>query len=207
MTALVSAEQELLTLLERIARRIRHTHPEVPKNDVRLAHKRCGQADHTYVTPADIEGGAELVLIRLLHEAAHGLARVRDISDTSGDQGYGRRGSKYHNGKFRDLAGEVGLDAKVVQSHKGYSSLLLTERARTLYGDHLHTLVPQLETYRQALLNTPSERPSDSRNGYTLVCDCTEANPLRKTQARQGSIDFGEIICGVCGTAFRKRDA
>ncbi|WP_028476889.1 hypothetical protein [Nocardia sp. CNY236] len=38
----------------------------------------------------------------LLHEAAHGAARTRVVSETS-------RGGAYHDGKFHDLANEFGL--------------------------------------------------------------------------------------------------
>ena len=47
--------------------------------------------------------GAADVLGTLLHEAAHALAHVRDIKDTS-------RQGRWHNARFKALAEEVGIE-------------------------------------------------------------------------------------------------
>ena len=47
--------------------------------------------------------GAMDMFAVLLHEAAHTIASRRGIKDTS-------RQGRYHNGRFRMIAGEVGLD-------------------------------------------------------------------------------------------------
>jgi hypothetical protein len=48
-------------------------------------------------------GREDAQLATLLHEAAHGLAHVRKIPDTS-------RQGRYHNRRYQVLAEELGLD-------------------------------------------------------------------------------------------------
>jgi hypothetical protein len=56
------------------------------------------------ITDDSLADGAEDVLNTQLHEPAHLLANVRGIRDTSS------RG-RYHNGRFREVARELGLEA------------------------------------------------------------------------------------------------
>jgi hypothetical protein len=60
-------------------------------------------APHRKVPRLLLTGPARDVLAALVHESAHALATARGIQDTS-------RNGTYHNGRFRDLAAELGLD-------------------------------------------------------------------------------------------------
>jgi hypothetical protein len=62
------------------------------------------------------------VLGTLLHEAAHGLAHARKISDTS-------RQGRYHNRRYATLAGELGLDVAHLQPI-GWSATSVPEADR-----------------------------------------------------------------------------
>ncbi|MFE6508296.1 hypothetical protein ACFVDI_13030 [Nocardioides sp. NPDC057767] len=55
-----------------------------------------------FVGGEGLRRGAEPVLATLLHEAAHGVAHVRGIKDTS-------RQGRYHNNRFKLLGEELGL--------------------------------------------------------------------------------------------------
>jgi hypothetical protein len=55
------------------------------------------------VSGEGLQRGGVDVLGTLLHEAAHGLAHARRISDTS-------RQGRYHNRRYATLARELGLD-------------------------------------------------------------------------------------------------
>src|SRR3954452_692141 len=55
--------------------------------------------------------GAESVLATLLHEAAHGLADVRVVQDTS-------RQGRYHNTRYKALGEELGLVVTASRWHR-----------------------------------------------------------------------------------------
>jgi hypothetical protein len=55
------------------------------------------------VSGEGLQRGPVDVLGTLLHEAAHGLAYARKVSDTS-------RQGRYHNRRYATLAGELGLE-------------------------------------------------------------------------------------------------
>ena len=65
------------------------------------------------------------VLATLLHEAAHALAHVRGIQDTS-------RQGRWHNRRFAELAGEVGI-AVTKDARIGYSITAITDETVTRY--------------------------------------------------------------------------
>jgi hypothetical protein len=65
----------------------------------------------------------------LLHEAAHGLADVRRIQDTSNK-------NRYHNQRFARLAKELGLQPPAVKDDVlGWSECLITDATAERYKD------------------------------------------------------------------------
>ena len=88
----------------------------------------------------EVVNDPERVLGTLLHEAAHALAHLRGIKDTS-------RGGRYHNAEFRTLAAEVGLDAAQVGT-LGWSDTSLTEDTRAAYRVSLQRLATITVTRR-----------------------------------------------------------
>lgn len=102
-----------LSVVERVWTRFRAVHPEVPA--VRVAVGRRRERTHRLAhydgddEPAELFIAIELdglpparVFGVLLHEAAHAVAGVRKIKDTS------NRG-RFHNSQFANLAAELGL--------------------------------------------------------------------------------------------------
>ncbi|MQA63403.1 MAG: hypothetical protein GEU86_18375, partial [Actinophytocola sp.] len=65
--------------------------------------ENSGQLAEVFVGGEGLRRGAVGVLGTLLHEAAHALADVRKIKDTS-------RQGRYHNTRFKTLAEELGIE-------------------------------------------------------------------------------------------------
>lgn len=99
----------------------------------------------------------------LLHEAAHGLAAVRGVQDTS-------RQGRYHNKGFRTLGEELGLVITEVDKI-GRSGTALSPETEQRYADVLRQLAAAMTAYRRA------EQPgmagkSNSTNLLVAVCAC-----------------------------------
>lgn len=126
------------------------------------------------------------VLATLLHEAAHALAYVRGIKDTS-------RQGRWHNTRFKALAEELGI--VVTKDHRiGWSPTSMQDHTRELYVatidelSHALTLIRAAET-GDAVGKAKSTPPS--------VCSCG-----RKIRASKAVLAAGAIMCGLCGTCF-----
>ena len=124
-----AAASRLVAALEHAWTAIRSHHPDVPQvvivvasgSDPRsrrlnLGHFAAGRWQLTnpdqptdrpevLVSGEGLQRGPVDVLGTLLHEAAHGLAHARKISDTS-------RQGRYHNRRYATLARELGLDGR-----------------------------------------------------------------------------------------------
>jgi hypothetical protein len=101
------------------------------------------------------------VLGTLLHEAAHGLADRRRITDTS-------RGGRYHNRRYSQLAEELGL--QVAQVHPiGWSATPVPDATTDCYADVLGDLTERLVLWRHH--NTP-DGGAGSRNLLAHSCGC-----------------------------------
>lgn len=159
--------------------------------------------------------GAE-VFETILHEAAHALGFVREISNTS-------RGGRYHNRRYRELGELVGLD---VTQDKTYGWAITTLRAATSarYADSIadldraicgHRRLPVSPPRRRlanraTAANTTAETPADIARTVTttgpsagkrilLVCGCPEPRKLRLSASVAA---LGPIVCGVCSEVF-----
>lgn len=82
---------------------------------------------------------AEATAASILHEAAHTLAAVRGLGDTS-------KKGRYHNEIFRLIAAEVGLE--VDRDEYGWRLTRITEAARTRYKASLHKIDRALTVFR-----------------------------------------------------------
>lgn len=132
--------------------------------------------------------GAEPVLATLLHEAAHGLAHVRGINDTS-------RQGRYHNRRYKLLAEELGLQVAEVGTI-GWSSTTLREATIQTYRRELARLQAALTLYRRA---EPTAGGTGSKSTNLLPCSC--ACPRRIRVARS-TLHAGPIVCGMCEQDF-----
>jgi hypothetical protein len=133
--------------------------------------------------------GAEGVLGTVLHEAAHGLALARGVVDTS-------RQGRYHNRRYREVAGEIGLSAGEQGTH-GWASTELSEEARRRYAPQLRQLERALVLWRR---EEPVRGGSAGRQRHRLmVCGC---EPGRKIRVAASTAELGRIVCGVCDRDF-----
>jgi hypothetical protein len=123
------------------------------------------------VSGEGLQRGARDVLGTLLHEAAHGLADIRGVKDTS-------RQGRYHNLKYARLAGEVGLDV-ACDPATGWSQTTVPEALAEAYADVLTDLAAALVLWRYA----EQQRPTSTSSRNLLACACpvgaSSASPSR----------------------------
>ena len=150
------------------------------------------------------------VLATLLHEAAHALAHVRGIQDTS-------RQGRWHNRHFATLAGEVGItvtkDAKI-----GYSITAITDETITRYMGTIMELELALTHVRALPALVKVDQPATPapvgggvavtpapvrarRPGARCGCDTP-----REVHIARAALAEAPIICGLCLAPFAYAD-
>lgn len=183
-----------------------------------------GRASELFIAGELIALGGRQVLKTLIHEAAHGVAYVRGIKDTSGD------GNRYHNKRFVALAEELGMQGPTesVKTH-GWTACTLPDATATAYS----AVIAQLDAARLPYLRTPGipgyiddeqgqedgetgtedegeKKPKKKRAGRRLavICACEDdkGEPRRRLQLTPKSLEDGPIICGVCGKPFEPEE-
>jgi hypothetical protein len=132
------------------------------------------------------------VLGTLLHEAAHGLAHARTISDTS-------RQGRYHNRRYATLAQELGLEVAHVQPI-GWSATSVPEPTAARYAAVLAELAEALVLWRRAEQATPAG-PGRSRNALACSCACG-----RRIRVARSVLEQAPILCAACTQLFRPED-
>lgn len=193
----------------------------VPRGALKLGHfaaNRWAGGDSDAVAELFIGGeglqrGAAAVLVTLLHEAAHGVAHVRGIQDTS-------RQGRYHNKRFAALGAELGLTITQEQGI-GWSGSKLAEGTADEYAAEIEALASAITSYRhiEGMLpstGTGSEDGDESdgesedddqdeakkrKNGLVLVCECDKPRRIRVSVS---TAELGPIGCGVCGEPFKE---
>lgn len=139
-----------------------------------------------------LEQGAEETLVRLLHEAAHGLNWMRGISDTT------TRG-QYHNARFTEAAESVGLIRDPGES-KWRVSLRLTDATRARYADALAVLGGAIERALPHLtIPAPDATARQRTNRVSVECKC---DPPRRLRVGKTILAQGPIRCGICNADF-----
>jgi len=129
--------------------------------------------------PADVLG-------TLLHEAAHALAHVRDIKDTS-------RQGRWHNAKFKALAEELGIEV-TKDPRSGWSPTTIPVTTCEQYTEVIAELGRVLRLHRSVeIAGGKDKKPSPP----PCVCECG-----RKIRVAPTVLAAGPITCGVCGTDF-----
>ena len=195
----------VVTALEDAWATIRHHHPEVPevfivvgagsrtKQLPRHGHPAAmgWQRDHQPLSEICVDGdgltrGAVVVLGTLLHEAAHALAQVRNINDTS------RRGRR-HNRRFAKLAEELGLEH---DRRLGSTSSTPTTDSIARYRTALDNLDRALRSLRNPH-PTGGGNPTSSDNPVACACD-----DGRRIRVSRTTLRGGPIVCQVCGSQF-----
>jgi hypothetical protein len=129
------------------------------------------------------------VLCTLLHEAAHGLANVRDIKDTS-------RQGRWHNRHFANLAAEVGIDV-TKDPRIGWSVSTLPVTTAQTYRTVLDALAAVMSAYRHTNPIGAGAGRANSNNGISAECACP-----RRIRVAATVLAEGPILCAVCRTPF-----
>lgn len=189
---------------------IQKRHPEVPdvlitigsgtlqKGKTRLGHFGADRwlqngsetaVAELFVGGEGLQDGARDVLGTLLHEAAHGLAHVREIQDTS-------RQGRYHNAKYKALATELGLE--ITEDPKwGWTVTAVPDATATVYARQIAAIENALVAYRRSEVHT--DKSKKSTNLAVATCGCEEP---RKIRVAKSALEFAPITCGACETQF-----
>lgn len=133
------------------------------------------------------------VLTTLLHEAAHGVAHVRKIKDTS-------RGNRYHNQKFVAVAEELGLvGPEVPHTVRGWSSCTLGESTAATYES-----LPALEEAivvcigGRLEIGPEADEPAKRNPQPKYGCGCED----RFIRMSMKVYESAPILCGLCEEPF-----
>lgn len=231
----VTPEFELSALqqtLEEAWEEIRERHPDVPhavitigtgttgRKLTKLGHWACFRwrvaggknVGEVLIAGELLSDGAEAVLHVLVHEAAHAVATVRKIKDTSRD-------GRYHNERYADLARELGLDCKKdMRAIYGWSDTSLRTETRESYSAEITMISLALGGWRHrpaeavkaaieegedladsSAAGKRREGEKKKRERSLLVCRCTEPRKIRMSAS---VAKLGPVTCGVCKEAF-----
>lgn len=208
-----SVAEDLVVALTATWQAIREQNPQVPAatldvrevgwlgQDVWVGHRvlgdwqgvvddRAAGVGKLVVTPQALRMDTDRLLVQLLHQAAHGLAELRGVADTS------RRARQgYHNATFKDLAEELGL-VVAEAGNSGWAATGLPDQVAERYADVLEQLAAAVAAY-------PTEpRPRERPKAWHLLvarCQCARPRPIRVAKA---TLKLAPIVCGACGAAF-----
>jgi hypothetical protein len=162
-----------------------------------------------------LAAGGRAVLEVMLHEAAHALAAVRGIKDTSAE------GGRYHNRRFVALAAELGLRGpdrpeKVI----GWSDCRLTDETAAAYAAAVGAIdSARLPYLPDGQLGTGEDGQGEDgggedqgedkpkkRGGRRAAVECACQPKPRRLQMTPKQIEDGPVICGLCGEPFAVPD-
>ncbi|WP_104633153.1 hypothetical protein [Streptomyces sp. MH60] len=160
----------------------------------RWARDEDGRVSGLVVTADTLQGGPDVLLETVLHDAAHLLCWCRGVDDTT-------MHGVYHNQNFLAAAEEVGLEwpegAKRLQG-KGYHAPVLSAETREYHAQSLRELEEAIPLVLPHLELPPtSNRGRVDRLTYACKCDSPRRFRISRTVAAQGG-----ITCNVCGHEF-----
>jgi hypothetical protein len=165
---------------------IQRYHPELPD----LAAPEALIRETTSVC------GASLSFERLLHEAAHGIAAVRGIRDTS-------RAGRYHNRRFLTVALELGLEELGLPPGKnGFTHVRLRDDTRSRYSSSIDRVEEALRDHISTspeVFRGPATRTAPSGGGYRVKAVCACGRNIRVVLSVLGK---APIMCGACDEPF-----
>ncbi len=133
------------------------------------------------------------VLGTLLHEAAHALAHVRGVQDTS-------RQGRYHNRRYAALAAELGLDVAELAGF-GLAATAVPDPVAAAYAGMVDQLRAALILHRRAEASAggagAGRKRASSNNPLPCGCGCP-----RRIRVAATVLAAGPIVCGVCDEEF-----
>lgn len=193
---------EILQVVERAWSEIRVLHEDVP--DVIIAIGKGaqprGQVSLGSFTPNSWAGedksevhelflggeglnrGATDVFGTLLHEAAHGVAQVRGVKDTS-------RQGRWHNERFRVIAEELGLEIEK-DPKIGWSLTRVPQSTQAQYAGVIDELAGVLSVHRMQRGPKPDEKEKKP-DRTALFCPGCE----RKIRVAKEAQEMGPVLC------------
>ena len=152
------------------------------------------------------------VVCQVAHEAAHALAHVLGVADTS------KRG-RYHNARFRTLAEHLGLEWRGGNPPHdvGYADMKLPAEigewekcleAATVGRGEWENAIPERNTKQERNTmperSTGTERSPRSRNSRPkAVCGCLPERPLWLSRTL---LNARTVACTQCGESYRPAD-
>ena len=202
--------QRLLAALESAWATIRGHHAEIPEVVVliatgsdrgalrKLGHFAArrwrladgGERSEILIAGEGLDRGPGSVLATLLHEAAHALAFVRGIRDTSG-------GGRYHNRRFMAVATELGLQVGTLRPY-GLAATTMQPATTARYSAVLEDLADALVLWRATEL--PHGRTRNTEWPALCLCGCP-----RQLRLPRSILEGPPVICGECGAPFLPR--
>jgi hypothetical protein len=162
------------------------------ENSWRRKGARTRLTPEIFIAGEHLRAGGAAVFETILHEAAHALAAAREIAETS-------RQNRYHNGRFLQLAEELGLRhaTGVSDPRLGFSEMRLRPETRATYADAISRLGQALVANRLPAAHTDDTR---NRNYVKAVCGC---RPARIVRMSPGVVAEGGVLCQRCEREFR----
>lgn len=159
------------------------------------AQQRAGAVHEVLVSGEGLARGAADVLDTLLHEAAHGIARVRGVADTS-------RSGRYHNRRFRALAEEMGLHVEGHPSH-GWALTSLTPETAKRWAKAIKALDKAIaKSFRVGEPEGQQKAPGSRMLKAACGCALGDKCEPRIIRVARAVFDVAPITCGECGCAF-----
>lgn len=135
--------------------------------------------------------GSAHVLATLLHEAAHALAHVRGIKDTS-------RQGRWHNARFKALAEELGIEVSK-DDRLGWSPTAIPTTTRETYAEVIAELGRVLRLFRSVEITGGGKT---SKPTPPVSCRCG-----RTIRVSRKVLAEAPILCGACGGEFTVQDS
>jgi hypothetical protein len=151
-------------------------------NVVQLCEEMSNTRGELFMAIELVARGATEMFAVLLHEAAHTIAGQRAVKDTS-------RQGHYHNGRFRTIAEEVGLEGDR-DTERGWSLMALSVEAK---ADYAGTLA-RLEDALAGRFELQDHAATAAAAGP--VCGCGQWVPM--TRQRRPRIVAGTVMCDLC---------
>jgi hypothetical protein len=145
--------------------------------------------------------GMGLDFERVLHEAAHAMAAARGVRDTS-------RGGRYHNGRFLEIAEELGMRyGPVGPALGGFSAVTMRPTTRKLYHSGITRLENAVTSAQETtgsgdpqIFTGPTKRRTPPGGGVRTKATCACGRSLYVVPS---VLRKAPIICSACGHEFR----
>ena len=176
---------------------MRWAEPDHPDNEPGGGGTGPVRLPEVFVGGEGLARGLAEVLGTLLHEAAHALAHVRGIKDTS-------RQGRWHNARFKALAEELGIEV-TKDGRIGWSPTSIPATTRDAYPDVIDELGRVLRLHRSVeITDGRARKPSPP----PCVCESAvgaSVSPRRCSPPARSPAGSAEPISHPPATATRTR--